>query len=252
MTGAVVAAFLAFASQVSGWAAFTTVTGDADPTIVGWALGYDAQTPRDGMTVLPFRRDVTVFKNPIIPAAGKPRTYWDTGCGTSILTLNQYYSSAAAYRAQYVKTTAAQKSTLYYQTPARALIDWKEMTRSMAVSNRLPKATPGGYISILVHQITLDGTGPYRCRIGPDGAPNSWGPWIHAEGGPNFPSPQSVLQDHMLRVAIPVDQRCMGEYGSTKNVCMLRCENSVPNGPFGGCIPFIVERDAEPEAKPEA
>ncbi|KAF3921178.1 hypothetical protein ABW21_db0202370 [Orbilia brochopaga] len=264
ISAATATAILAMIPEISAHAAFMTVIGNADQVVQGHSLGYDAATPRDGTTQIPYQQDVAVFNNPIVPATpgtpwfGKPRTYWTNGCGSSILTLNNYYSTQVTLKVAYTKYTVAQKNTIIYQTPAKALIDWKAMTLQMSRSHMIPRATANGWLRIMVHQVNADGAGPYKCRIDSMGTASAWGPWIPIPAANNVPGQAALFsvkadgtkQQFPLTVPIPANQRCSGVYGNTRNVCMLRCENYAKNGPFGGCVPFVVEPDNDQPVTP--
>ncbi|EPS35942.1 hypothetical protein H072_10574 [Dactylellina haptotyla CBS 200.50] len=266
MNTAAAAAILLFTSQVSGHAAFTTVIGDADQKIIGNALGYNATLPRDGNNQMPFQDDTTVFNNPIVPATegslwhGKPRMWWSSGCGSSIGTLNKFYETDRAYKYSTPKMNADQRNKQYYQYPARALIEWRKLTYEMAKGKRLPKATANGWLRITVHQITPSGAGPYKCRIDSMGSASIWGEWLKIPDENNVPgsvedksiNPGGILQDFPLTVPIPADLKCTGVYGEARNVCMMRCENFAADGPFGGCVPFILEEGDKAKSEPPA
>ncbi|KAK6337844.1 hypothetical protein TWF696_001323 [Orbilia brochopaga] len=255
ISAATAAAILAMTPQISAHAVFMTVIGDADQTIQGHSLGYDATTPRGGTTQLPFQRDVAVFSNPIVPATpgtpyfGKPRPYWVNGCGSSILTLNNYHARTPQFKVNYAKFTPDQKNKNYYQVPARASIEWSTMTRQMAQRNQIPKCKKGGWLRVMVHQVNADGAGPFKCKIDPWGTASKWGPWIPIPAANNVPGDQKLFsvkadgsgQNFPLTIPIPANQKCNGVYAGHRNVCMMRCENFAKNGPFGGCIPFSVD-----------
>ncbi|KAF3924410.1 hypothetical protein AA313_de0206278 [Arthrobotrys entomopaga] len=237
-------AILAFTTQVSGHAAFMTVTGDGDKNIVGSAIGYNASTPRkagEGITLAQLEADSTCFFSPIIRPPktdgtdGKkphPRTAMATGCGSSLETLNNYYSKNAAFKSQFNRMNSDQRNTTYYQALVRENINWKKITRQMGKAGKIAVATANGHIDINVHLVDNDGAGPYECGIDSVGTASLWGDSIKATGNPDADG------NFVLTVPIPATQKCTGKYDKTTNVCMMRCQNKKG---YGGCIPFVVK-----------
>jgi len=104
--------------------------------------------------------------------------------------------------------------------------------------NQLPQISPGGTISMTLHQVNGDGAGPYTCQIDAAG------------DGSNFVDMQVTTQvagknsrsnakavDLPLKAAVPAGQTCGGNVAGVNNVCMVRCMNAARAGPFGGCVP---------------
>ncbi|KAJ6256512.1 hypothetical protein Dda_8374 [Drechslerella dactyloides] len=241
------AALLAMVARVTAHGAIVDCIGDADKSAHGTGLGWRANVPRTGTDQLPFQADITVFKDPIVPPPSGARIYHDTGCGSNINYINNYY--AAKNPDQYKKYTAAQKNTFYYQAPAPVNISIsKEMSllyeRNSNSQYKLPQATAGGYLNVTIHQVNADGAGPYNCRIDQYSiAANRWSPTkltvsIQIPGDQNSINAAGSLKSWPLQVKLPADLNCQGSYGGQGNICIVRCENQAVNGPFGGCIPF--------------
>jgi len=114
----------------------------------------------------------------------------------------------------------------------------------------LPKVTAGGSLSMTLHQINADGAGPYTCMIDMTGT------------GTNFQTITVTTQvpgrrgrdkhgsatDFPLVVSLPANMACTGIAGAITGICMVRCQNPVHAGPFGGCVP--VQQVAPPVGPP--
>ncbi|KAF3080399.1 hypothetical protein TWF569_007438 [Orbilia oligospora] len=193
------------------WAA-----GDADPNVQGWALGYRTTTPANGQGQLPFQRDVAVFSNPAVPCrAGKwrktceKRVYLPTGCGLSLFYINRYHESYNPNKDKPYKKSGGKKN------------DWYYMTKYVSNKPFIPIASE---VEKLV-QWQVKYTGKHST--------NNYG----------------SLKNQQLRVKLPDNMSCGGSYGGRNNICMIRCQNSAPNGPFGGCVPI---QEVQPPPAPPA
>ncbi|EGX44371.1 hypothetical protein AOL_s00193g99 [Orbilia oligospora ATCC 24927] len=205
------------------WAA-----GDADPNIQGWALGYRTTTPANGQGQLPFQRDVAVFSNPAVPCkAGRwrktceKREYLPTGCGLSLFYINRYHESYNPNKDKPYKKSGGKKNDC----------------------NKLPQVSKGGHVIMKIHQVNADGAGPYRCFIDYGGNAGTWAAelavqWQVKHTGKHSTNDYGSLKDQQLRVKLPDNMTCGGSYAGRNNICMIRCQNSAPNGPFGGCVPI--------------
>jgi hypothetical protein len=104
----------------------------------------------------------------------------------------------------------------------------------------LPQVSPGGEISMTVHQVNSDGAGPYTCMIDSTGTGTQWVEMqvtTNIEGSRRGRNEDTEASDLPLTAAIPADQTCTGTVAGQENVCMVRCENPARAGPFGGCVP---------------
>ncbi|KAK5991433.1 Appressoria-specific virulence factor GAS1 [Cladobotryum mycophilum] len=174
------------------------IAANGDAGGKGMALGVDPTTPRTCTSIDPCQRDTTVFSG---------RTIANMGIGqTSENGVNN-----------------VEKGT------ARIL----KLTGGV-----LPLVTSGGYLSMVVHQINGDGAGPFGCEINADGAAKTWSKLqltvnIPGENGVN----SAALVQWPLKATIPKGQTCTGTAAGKKNICLVRCHNPAPNGPFGGVMP---------------
>lgn len=104
----------------------------------------------------------------------------------------------------------------------------------------LPQVTPGGELTMTLHQVNADGAGPYTCMINGDGTAQSW---QNIQVTQNVPGNQrgrnngGSKSDIPLKVAIPPNQQCTGNVAGQAGVCMVRCQNPARAGPFGGVVP---------------
>lgn len=99
-----------------------------------------------------------------------------------------------------------------------------------------------------MHQINQDGAGPYLCDIAPDGAK-----FMAMEVTRNVPGVASLslatVADIPLVVRVPKNMNaCTG--GSNGATCIIRCRNTAVAGPFGGCMPVVM--DEAPATAPVA
>ncbi|EPS39560.1 hypothetical protein H072_6627 [Dactylellina haptotyla CBS 200.50] len=233
---------------------FLTAYGDANPSHHGASLGHRPDIPTAKYaTQIPWQVDVTCFSSPLVPATkdspyyAQKRKYFEQGCGATIYGIESYYNlGPTTYK------TVAQRNKDYFMRPLvpGALTQTRKKTLALANSNKMAQATPGGYVEMVTWQVNDDGAGPFRCKLDESGTGQSFGSWlpgVHYDGGSaaNSIYPATNFQHHKLRVPIPKNVNCQAQYGSYKNVCILRCENVAKNGPFGGCVPFQVMYPAD-------
>ncbi|POS69307.1 hypothetical protein DHEL01_v212299 [Diaporthe helianthi] len=118
-------------------------------------------------------------------------------------------------------------------------IDVGENTENALAANAVTQVSPGGEITVTIHQVNADGAGPYTCDMDPTG--NSLGATgqIPLEVTNNVPGANGFSQaktvDFNMTVKMPSDMNCTG--ASTGNICTVRCRNNALAGPFGGCFP---------------
>lgn len=110
----------------------------------------------------------------------------------------------------------------------------------------LPQVSPGGEISMTVHQVNGDGAGPYTCMIDATGTGTQWTTMqvtTNIDGNRRGRNNDQEMMDLPLAAAIPAGQTCTGTVAGQENVCMVRCENPARAGPFGGCVPVQMVND---------
>lgn len=257
-----VIALTTFVPFISAHAFIYWAAGDADPDVHGWALGYRTTTPTNGGGQLPFQRDVAVFSNPAVPCKkGKwrktceSREYLPTGCGLSLFYINRYHESYNPNSDKPYKHSGGKKNGWYYMTKyvsKKPFIPIAAEVQKLVDKNALPQVSKGGYLIMKIHQINEDGAGPYKCFIDFDGKADGWSAdltveWQVKYTGKHSTNKDGSLKDQQLRVKLPDNMNCRGSYGGKHNICIIRCQNSAPNGPFGGCVPI---QQVQPPAKP--
>ncbi|KAF8460753.1 hypothetical protein BDZ91DRAFT_738612 [Kalaharituber pfeilii] len=100
--------------------------------------------------------------------------------------------------------------------------------------NNIVKARANGFVQIIVHQVNADGAGPFHCRLDQTGTGTKF-----KRLDMNMISRQVPGPNHILQVKLPANLRCTGtDISKAANLCLLRCQNPAPNGPFGGCVVF--------------
>ncbi|KAK6544457.1 hypothetical protein TWF694_001152 [Orbilia ellipsospora] len=223
----------------------------------------------------PDQLDTTVFSDPVIPADNRSpyykykRQWLSQGCGVSLLRANSFFTNSKMYQKDFLHRYVpsdpnfwTHRNIFYFMmTPVPPEIHTPTMNQTMFLADhgRIAKVSVGGWIQMGVYQVNDDGAGPFRCRIDATGTGNSFGAWLPeanyliqppgaaAYKGVNSPT---NYQKHILKVRVPANVQCKAQYGKVSNVCILRCENSAPNGPFGGCIPFQVMYPPKPVVPP--
>ncbi|KAM0428187.1 hypothetical protein ACHAPT_007088 [Fusarium lateritium] len=104
----------------------------------------------------------------------------------------------------------------------------------------LPQISPGGELTMTLHQVNSDGAGPYTCMINDDGSAETWDEIAvtqNVEGNERGRNRDGEATDHPLVASIPADQQCTGSVAGQENVCLVRCQNPARAGPFGGVVP---------------
>ncbi|KAK6522604.1 hypothetical protein TWF281_002042 [Arthrobotrys megalospora] len=252
--------------SISGHAFIYWAAGDANPKVHGWALGYRKTTPANGQGQLPFQRDVAVFSNPAVPCKkGKwrktceKRSYLKNGCGINLFFINRYHESYNPNKDKPYKKSGGKKNQWYYMTKyvsRKPFIPIASEVEKMCSKNALPQVSQGGSLTMKIHQINADGAGKYKCWIDYTGTGNNFDTKLAIKWQVKFVGKKSTnnygsLKNQQLRVKLPAGMNCGGSYGGQNNICMVRCENSAPNGPFGGCVPIqLVAPPPEPQPEP--
>jgi len=117
------------------------------------------------------------------------------------------------------------------------------------MGGQLPQISPGGSISMTLHQVNGDGAGPYTCQIDSAGDGSAFTDMqvTTQVAGKNSRSNAKAV-DLPLKAAVPAGQTCGGNVAGVSNVCMVRCMNAARAGPFGGCVPVQMVNGANAAA----
>ncbi|EPS35671.1 hypothetical protein H072_10904 [Dactylellina haptotyla CBS 200.50] len=252
--------FLSYIEDVSAHVRFLLTYGNLDSKSQSNALGYRPDIPNYANGAQhPYQVDTTVFSSPMIPAwnsaspyYGKPRVWLGQGCGATLSNLVAYWEKMPQHWTPYGPShplTWVHRDIHFQMRPVDApvLTQTKALITAMANAGRMCKVSPGGYLVIATFQINADGAGPFNCRIDETGTGDKFGSWLPASAfeqkvveGAHSTNDWGTGKTHDMRIRIPKDIKCTAKYGNFENVCIMRCENSAPNGPFGGCVPFQV------------
>ncbi|KAF3280536.1 hypothetical protein TWF970_002755 [Orbilia oligospora] len=262
-------ALVGFIDVASGHVVFIDAWGSTNPAIHGHGLGYGYLTPRKGTHLVPFQRDVAVFDDRVVHHWGNKK-YRPNGCGCSVQSSANWY--AANNKSLWVKkgnwlfneiTPAAAYINVRNHINHLSLLESKGSTRNCistgrkGLKNGIPKVAAGKTLTIIAHQVNLDGGGPFHCKIDYKGVGQSWTRNLEVvscrvngklhKGGKNCPGdPNSSFSWHTVgkrlsfQLVMPANLNCQGKYGANGkvlNICLVRCENKAANGPFGGCVP---------------
>ncbi|OBT81708.1 hypothetical protein VE02_10039 [Pseudogymnoascus sp. 03VT05] len=105
--------------------------------------------------------------------------------------------------------------------------------------DQLPQISPGGQVSMILHQVNGDGAGPYTCMIDATGTGTNW---VNMQVTTNVPgrrgNDRNGAETYFPLVAnVAAGQTCTGTVAGQENVCMVRCQNPARAGPSGGCVP---------------
>ncbi|KAM3557864.1 hypothetical protein ARSEF4850_004875 [Beauveria asiatica] len=130
------------------------------------------------------------------------------------------------------------------------------MSKIMAeTGDALPQVTPGGQLTMTLHQVNSDGAGPYKCMINADGTGATWEDIQvsqNVDGNQRGRNRQGSATDHPLVADIPANQQCTGTAGGQTGVCLVRCQNPANAGPFGGVVPLQMAAAGGAAATPAA
>ncbi|KAF3905320.1 hypothetical protein AA313_de0200358 [Arthrobotrys entomopaga] len=237
----------------------TKAWGNANSALYGYGIGLLEGTDRTKDDQANGQRDCAIFGTP-------PNTYpeycekcpagFDTECADckgvpqcKKCPLYDYNCPACRQRnTDGCGRTLARGSSNYYSTASDGFsgelltgpwINW------MIANNRMPQVTAGGWLWINMYQQTTDGAGPYTCKLDQTGQGTNWQnltvpvTTVGVQGA----NPCNDLS-WVWPLQLPTDLKCTGKYkdentGAPSNrVCIIRCQNDAPNGPFGGCVPF--------------
>ncbi|KAF3210998.1 hypothetical protein TWF106_010390 [Orbilia oligospora] len=187
ISAATAAAILASVQQASAHCRFYMPFGDYNPQKTGGIIGHfdDIAIKDHGHHQHPGQWDVAVFSDPVIPVT------W----GSPFKHIPRKYTPQGC--------SASLGSLFAYY-----------------VAKRPTEFSPAN----------LEGH-PDTYRIDQTGTGEHFGPWAHIlEQPPGEIAHQPRLyatnnRIHFLKVAIPKDIKCAGQYRSAKNICLMRCEN---------------------------
>ncbi|OCL07801.1 hypothetical protein AOQ84DRAFT_377360 [Glonium stellatum] len=99
----------------------------------------------------------------------------------------------------------------------------------------LPQVSSGGTVTMTLHQVNADGAGPMKCSIDATAQGASFQVMTITTNVPGTNGKSNAAnQDFPLVAQIPAGVACTGTLGTTKNLCLVKCEN--PVGPFGGVV----------------
>ncbi|RVD85615.1 uncharacterized protein DFL_003932 [Arthrobotrys flagrans] len=270
------AAFVAVATLsdvTTAHVVFVDAYGNASPHIHGFGLGHHAGTTRKGNAQYPQQRDIAVFNQRPVHNG-----WWKgdlrNGCGTSILSVTQWYQKYQPAKWNGKGVTEAKRKALWKQAaPKGAYIDIKgninwlinsEYAKGVRTDiasgrknlrNGIPKVTANGVLNVLAWQVNIDGGGHFKCRIDYFGNANQFSVNLkvtkNCAGNAKSIHAAGSQKTCWFKVAMPANLNCRGSYNTGKhtaaNICIVRCENSAKNGPFGGCIPIQQVRPAPPK-----
>ena len=106
--------------------------------------------------------------------------------------------------------------------------------------DQLPQVSPGGKVTMTLHQVNGDGGGPYTCSLNADGTGEQWTSIkvTTTPPGQNSRNRQGAATDFPLVAEVPAGQECTGNVAGQENVCLVRCQNAARAGPFGGVVPI--------------
>ncbi|KAJ6265074.1 hypothetical protein Dda_1229 [Drechslerella dactyloides] len=167
----------------------------------GVALGVLIDTPRNDGGVIPFQRDVPVFRS------------------TRMRDWNQESG----------------------RTLAGGAMSVKKLTLDALAKDQVASCIPGESFNMTFHQVNGDGNGPFECGIDYTGTGTGKFIKLIVDQqvpGDNPNLNAVVAKPFPLTVMLPPDMDCEGTYRGYKGYyCLIRCQNHARNGPFGGQIP---------------
>jgi hypothetical protein len=116
--------------------------------------------------------------------------------------------------------------------------------------DQLPQVTPGGTITMTLHQVNADGGGPYTCMMSADGTGAQWTDIqvTQTVPGTNSRNRAGAMTDFPIKAVMPTDASCTGSVAGQDNVCLVRCQNAARAGPFGGVVPVQMAGTSTPAA----
>ncbi|KAK6345769.1 hypothetical protein TWF718_007675 [Orbilia javanica] len=238
-------ALLSIAELASAHCFFNDVTTDADSETHGQGLGYIPSTDRRWNSQL----DTPNFDFRGVHKWG--HRYNPNGCG---ITASSHAIWVQKHNMPLWLDIAKKGQAWYFlesPAPPGAEVGLKEYIsfqgkagwRTNTINGKktldgIPKIKPGGKVFVTSYQVNEDGAGPFSCRLDTTGQATNWVsvPVTNNCAGSAQSKRWPVVRQCTFTVNLPAKLGCSGNYPPHKNVCILRCQNQAPNGPFGGCI----------------
>jgi hypothetical protein len=91
-------------------------------------------------------------------------------------------------------------------------------------------------VTMIYHQINADGAGPITCSASADATGKTFTAMKVTTQVPGTNGRSTAANANFPLIAdMPAGTVCTGTFGTTANVCLVKCEN--PVGPFGSVVP---------------
>ncbi|KAK6331359.1 hypothetical protein TWF730_004440 [Orbilia blumenaviensis] len=248
-------ALLGCVSSIYGHALVVDAYGNANEKIHGRGLGttWGFNKGPWGTDMHPWQVEVSIFSNTAIPCCGKPRHYQPQGCGLSLYQVwknninTDNWLKLHGWHSPIIQNV--------FQAQRSYSLDVNAEVNKFASGNLIAQVTAGGWLRLRIHQVNADGGGLFKCKVDPTGMGRSFGAWgVVKENIPGDKHSISWATIHKpnlwITYVLPADIRCTGTFGKMKNICLVRCENSAVNGPFGSCVPVQQIIKDIPKPKP--
>ncbi|TGJ65748.1 hypothetical protein EYR41_009694 [Orbilia oligospora] len=248
----------------------TGAYGNANHKIRSYGIGLLEDTNRGVDSRVDGQRDCTVFSDPAMTPNGSGARQrkctlcpagFDTECGACRGVKNcqkcplydtncskcrkrhlpgcgrtYYASSSKYYVVDHPELKGTDPARPFYNSAYIHTANWIEWLRE---KGKIPIVTAGGWLWVTMFQQTTDGAGPYYCMLDQAGKGEEWVNMTVPVVSPGIQGASPCNnQNWEWPLKLPQDLKCTGEYGALKNVCLAKCFNDAPNGPFGGCIAF--------------
>ncbi|KAK6347950.1 hypothetical protein TWF718_005770 [Orbilia javanica] len=267
------AALLSIADLVSGHCFIFEVTSplDKDGEVVGTGLGYISDTHRHTHSLI----DAVVFNKKNVHH-GWWHGYQPTGCGVTASSHAIWVQKHNMPLWLHIAHKKLAWDFLKHEAPIDARINVGEYVKfhsktgskqdwvqHRVVKFGIPKVEPGTKINVGFFQVNADGAGDpsgrLKCMIDTKGDANQWDGELVVEAdhlrGICPGNAHSVSHHHnrkcYLKVTMPEKLQCKGKHGDLENICIIRCQNTAANGPFGGCFAVQDVGEQPPEELPE-
>ncbi|KAF3923064.1 hypothetical protein ABW20_dc0105410 [Dactylellina cionopaga] len=240
MKFAVVCTLLSLVPSALSHCLVSDAYGNANPRIHGRGIGGEALTSKF----------VSSFSNPPIKKISCKKCFLrsENRCGKiksgkkkgqrKCTKVSVYDANCSKCRTRNIDGCGA--------TVASGKTDIQAATSAMVAAKQIPQVTAGGFLFVTMFQVNTDGAGPYTCRLDRTGGASNWERLANPVVSPGIQG-ASICgpQNWTIPLTMPSDLACTGSYGGMDNICMVRCQNDAPNGPFGGCIPVqLVKKTA--------
>ncbi|KAK6542411.1 hypothetical protein TWF694_006366 [Orbilia ellipsospora] len=162
------------------------------------------------------------------------RQYLPDGCGRTA-------TNPAGYAHWYLKDPKGySKKSKCCGMAGQTSLNTEIIVNQLIKNNNIPKVKAGGNLHLSFLQVNADGAGPFMCRIDMTAQATQWDATnltittnVPGDGGFLGPGYKKLFP---MVIQLPEDLKCTGTSGGMSNMCIVRCENFAPNGPFGGCV----------------